>query len=106
VPPASKGKGITMSKGYNGWVNYETWLVALWLDNDCGSSDYWREVAEELWDEEDPGRSQRLLADRLKDEVMEGQPELTGMYADMLNAAFSEVDWDEIASHYCEDCKA
>lgn len=20
--------------GYNGWSNYETWLVALWLNND------------------------------------------------------------------------
>ena len=23
-----------MSQGYNGWTNYETWNVALWLQND------------------------------------------------------------------------
>ena len=27
-------------KTYNGWTNYETWNVKLWLDND-GELDYW-----------------------------------------------------------------
>jgi hypothetical protein len=93
-----------MGKGYNGWVNYETWLVNLWIDNDFGS-DYWQEAAKELWDEENPNKSQRLLADQMENEIAEHMPDLKGLYADMLNAAFSEVDWDEIASHYIEDCK-
>ena len=95
-----------MEKKYNGWTNYETWLVNLWMDNDYGSVDYWNEVAEEVWDEDDPDKSQRELAKRMKEQIMEGQPELTGLYADMLNAAFSEVDWDEIASHYLGEYKA
>lgn len=28
---------------YNGWSNYETWNVKLWIDNEEGSYDYWRE---------------------------------------------------------------
>lgn len=27
-------------KNYNGWANYETWLVKLWIDNEEGSSSY------------------------------------------------------------------
>ena len=91
-----------MSKGYNGWANYETWLVNVWIDNDFGS-DYWHEVATELYEHDDPDKSRRLLADQMENEIGEHTPELKGLYADMLNAAFSEVDWDEIAGHYIDD---
>ena len=104
---------------YNGWTNYETWLVNLWMSNDAGSDDYYRETAQEIYDDaEEEARADgtalftreevatRLLADRLKDEHEERQSELTGvtgLFADLLNAALSEVDWYEIAGHYIED---
>ena len=31
-----------MSQDYNGWTNYETWNVALWLDNDYESYQFAR----------------------------------------------------------------
>jgi hypothetical protein len=31
---------------YNGWTNYETWLVKLWLDNDQWSQEAMLELAE------------------------------------------------------------
>ena len=34
--------------GYNGWKNYETWLVALWLDNERETYEYWREEARRI----------------------------------------------------------
>lgn len=35
------------TKEYNGWTNYETWLVKLWQDNDQGDQEYWQKQAEE-----------------------------------------------------------
>ena len=32
---------------YNGWKNYETWCVNLWLTNEEGSDRYWRERGQE-----------------------------------------------------------
>lgn len=104
---------------YNGWTNYETWVVALWLDNDESSSDYWREQVQEVWDAAEPGKhswqtreaeSVGALADMLKDSHEERLQELglldgdkTGVFADLMGAAMSEVNWHEIAQHYIDD---
>jgi hypothetical protein len=31
------------TKRHNGWANYETWCVHLWLSNEEGSYRYWRD---------------------------------------------------------------
>ena len=41
---------MTEDKRYNGWKNYETWNVALWIGNEEGSYNYWRERSQECWD--------------------------------------------------------
>lgn len=74
---------------YNGWTNYNTWLVNLWLDND-GSKDYWREVAEETT------LTPQGLAEAIQESIEENIPE-SGLFADLLNAAMQEVNWLEIA---------
>lgn len=40
-------------KEYSGWTNYETWNVALWMDNDQRSNEYWREQASEIYEHTD-----------------------------------------------------
>lgn len=90
---------------YNGWTNYETWNVALWMDND--DSEYWNEQAQGVWDESEKdttfSREERAaldLAETIKSAYEENTPTVTGPYADLLNAALSEVNWYEIAQHF------
>ena len=97
-------------RGYNGWTNWETWCVNLWLDNDEYLSGEFAEWArEELEsaiedDEDDPRPSAAYsLGERIKDYVEEIQPEVTGMFADLLTSALQAVNWKEIAEHYIRD---
>lgn len=94
------------TKEYNGWTNYETWVVNLWMDNNEGSQGYWAERAQEIFDdsEEDDINTREQaathqLADELKDQHEEALPEVEGFAADLLNGAMSEVNWHEIAEH-------
>lgn len=105
---------VANSKRYNGWTNYETWCVKLWMDNEQGSYDYWREAAQEAWESSGVSKNEHWtrsedarfnLADRLKSEYEEAMPEIDGVWSDMLRAAFSEVDWDEIADNLLEECQ-
>ena len=91
-----------MSRTYNGWTNYETWAVALWLDNDSGSYEYWRERAT-FWANE-PSRLNACyyLSDEIEEHIKENSPLETGMYADLLGAALCEVHWLSIAEHMLE----
>lgn len=97
--------------GYNGWTNYETWNVALWLDNEQGSYSECQSQAEEFirdnFDASDPTDTSAAKGDMstwLKDMVNEQAPDLgASCFADLLGAALGEVDWYEIASHYIDD---
>jgi hypothetical protein len=105
---------MSNDKGYNGWSNYETWAVKLWIDNEEGSYRYWQEAAQAAWEDRDrPSRPSYLteeenavadLGARLEEEIKESAPNLgASMFADLLSAAISEVDWQEIAAAMIED---
>ena len=102
--------------GYNGWKNYETWCVHLWLSNDEGTYNFCRararqarrdardcrQVRERIW--ERPEAAKFLLADALKEHVEEQSPlaDQPSMFSDLLTAAFGEVDWHEVADAFLE----
>ena len=90
----------TETRKYNGYTNYETWLVKLWMDNSEGDYHYWLEAAREH-----DGNTYDLscyLKDQYTDEML---PQLQGVYLDLLTGALSEVNWYEIAEHLIEDAK-
>jgi bifunctional pyridoxal-dependent enzyme with beta-cystathionase and maltose regulon repressor activities len=97
-------------KKYNGWNNYETWLVALWIDNEEWSYNYARELAQDVKREnpnvDDIITHTGILADVLKDWIEETNPlkDNANLFTDLLNAALSEVDWMEIAENYLGEC--
>ena len=102
------------TKTYEGWTNYETWKVKQWIDKEYGDYCYWKETTEEIWMDAEPNLTWSKsatalyeLADQLKQQIGEDDvPEdyATGvLYADLLNAALSEVNWHEIANALLED---
>lgn len=95
--------------GYQGWSNYETWAVNLWLENEEGSYNYWRGATQKAWGETDEKSEERssdarsALEDRLKSEIEEGAPDLGAtLWSDLMTAALGEVDWREIADSMLE----
>lgn len=75
---------------YNGWTNYETWLVNMWFGD----------VFADMQNEGEDTSADSLEAFVLEMLDSDGQLPETGFAADIMNAALREVDWDDLASHY------
>ena len=90
---------MTTAETYNGYTNYETWLVSLWIDNDQGEQEFWLEQANEL--------EQYDLSEAPKEHYEENSPlaEDANMYVDLLNRALARVNWYEIAENLKQDAK-
>lgn len=108
---------MTTERQFNGWSNYETWCVNVWLENNAAIYAYWREQARDcnqgapdsrlVWDENYSYRDAAtlMLAERLE-QIITGSvpPRQSDVYADLLTAALGEVDWHEIARSLLADC--
>ena len=86
---------------YQGWKNYETWAVGLWIDNEQSTQEMMSEWARKA----SLGKNPRaVLADQIKELVEENAPDLGAtLYSDLLTAAISEVDWFELAKNYLDE---
>jgi hypothetical protein len=96
---------------YNGWRNYETWSVALHVDNDESTYNESRELVKDFVSEydslEEAKESRYELANRIKawaeaiylDPILEGDM-AASLAAQLLQGAWSDVDWDEIAENW------
>lgn len=87
---------------YNGWKNYPTWAVNLWLSNDEGLSDTTQEITRAAM-ESDPAHPRYAVKDSIKSLVTEDLvPEVEGMTGDLLGYALDCVDWYEVADAWIE----
>jgi hypothetical protein len=76
---------MTAKKTYNGWPNYETWNVMLWMDNDEGMYRYYRLRVDQM----------RVLGANAKEICLEVMPE--GKTPDGVNLHSSKIRWGAIA---------
>ena len=97
---------------YNGWSNYETWVVKLWIDNEQGTYNYWCERTQEALQETEACQTfthaenaANYLQTALKEDLYYEHP-LSGdasMYSNLLQGALSDVNWREIAKSMIEN---
>ena len=109
---------------YNGWANYETWCVHLWLSNEEGTYRYWREeagrhheeasshpnVRQGFWTVEQAARY--TLGEAMKESFETfhpfrgehlAKPMEADVFGDLLDSALSEVRWSDVAEAFLED---
>lgn len=86
------------TKTYNGWANHATWLVNLWL----GEYNYDHSELSGL-SRYDATQALKETVDNILTEYEDAK--LSGLAADLINSALSEVDWYELADSYLEDCE-
>lgn len=86
---------------YQGWTNYGTWCIHLWISNEEPVYRYWNELAQKILDEHEYPKAH--LRDALKDQFEDAMPPLEGMWSDLMTNTLEEVNWHEIAEALLED---
>lgn len=99
---------------YNGWSNYSTWVVNLWLNNEEGSYFYLVESAKNIKENpqyfkvgdkkylRDP---QVVLGDLIKKMIDESNPLIqdASLFHDVITHALAFVNYQEIAKGFLEE---
>ena len=83
---------------HNGWKNYETWNINLWIRKKDGLFGYLKSLAKEAQDSWE-------LADIIREEIEENNPlsDQASLYSDILGAGLRRADYREIAEALLED---
>lgn len=73
---------MAMDQGHNGYENYATWCVSLWLTNEYHLYVAAQENAESI--------------EELQEFVLTLLPEMPGMFSDLVSHVLAHVNWIEV----------
>ena len=106
---------------YNGWTNYETWAVGMYLDGNYTGSGTYEHVCELVRSQlsfqhlEADGRERARVAEYLQAFVTDATDpcgygnddaaELNPLVSDLLGAALASVNWYELADAWIENMR-
>ena len=95
---------LSFNETYNGWTNYETWCLNIWIDNDQYLAERKAELVREVtlhYDDKQVYELSLLLesmVEELKDNALE-----VGLLSDLLGGAIGKINFYELAEHYIND---
>jgi|TARA_Y100000310_G_scaffold23921_1_gene22942 hypothetical protein len=95
---------------YNGWTNYATWNIKLWIDNEQGTQEWWAEQAMTALDITPAGTKQLSEATMVLEDVLETHyneelmeaPLNHGWMRDLMQHTLANVNWYEIAECFVD----
>lgn len=85
---------------YNGWTNYPTWNISLWMNNDEGNYNALQEMVANADSPED-------LAETLKGFILDNNPlgDSASTFSDILTLGLGHVNWEEIAQQEWDEAE-
>ena len=84
---------------YNGWSNYETWLVSLWLDNDQETYNKIRNIIKR-----NGNISTYAVSKKIQDFVEKMVfTDKASLQQDLINSAIQEVNFPEIVQSMIDE---
>lgn len=96
---------IERDETYNGWKNYETWNVVLWLQNEEHSYQRGREIVKAA-----PSQHQAELdmAEYVEEyafsDVVNGpEAPLAGLASDLIGHSLTRVDWQSVVEAFRDE---
>ena len=77
---------------YNGWVNRETWLISLWLNND----EYNYRLLSDILELNVSNSNKAKILQEVVEDQMYDLDLGANLFSDLLSTSLSKVDWLEV----------
>ena len=94
----SASQKIHVAGEHQGFTNYETWAMKLWIDNEEGSQNEFRDLCIDAVDREESVEDAIHAAAVMAENIWEDRmPDLgASVFSDLLRASFDEIDWHDV----------